>query len=107
MRFTFPATIFVALFLGLSITVSAQSESRDQVLSQIEAKRAELAALEKKFLAASEEDQAAYAEFLKQPDTGLIRLLPREVFDSDVYKDRKKSLTLRGGGAYYSFTRLT
>ena len=62
MRFTLPATIFVALFLGLSITVSAQSESRDQVLSQIEAKRAELAALEKKFLSPSEEDQAAYAE---------------------------------------------
>ena len=101
MRFTFPATIFVALFLGLSITVCAQSESRDQLLSQIEAKRAELAALETKFLSPSEEDQAAYAEFLKQPDTGLIRLLPRETYDKET------KLTIRGGGAYYSFVRLT
>jgi hypothetical protein len=101
MRFTLPSTIFVALFLGLSMTVSAQTESRDQVLSQIEAKRAELAALEKKFLAPSEEDVATYSEFLQQPDTGLARLLPRETFDN------KNSLTIRGGGAYYSFTRRT
>src|SRR6266571_2213489 len=105
MRFTLPSTIFVALFLGLSINVSAQSESRDQVLSQIEAKRAEMAALEKKFLSPSEEDQAAYAEFLKQPDTGLIRLLPRETYDQ--FPDKPAKLMIRGGGAYYSFTRLT
>ena len=101
MRFTLPATIFVAFFLGLSITVSAQTESRDQVLSQIEAKRAELAALEKKFLAPSEEDVTTYSEFLQQPVTGLARLLPRETYDY------KNSLTTRGGGAYYSFTRRT
>ncbi|PYS55720.1 MAG: hypothetical protein DMF76_25675 [Acidobacteria bacterium] len=106
MRFTFPATIFVAFFLGLSIIVSAQTESRDQVLNQIEAKRAELAALEKSFLEPSADDYAAYAEFLKQPDTGLTRLLPRETYDDDV-KSNKKSLTTRGGGAYYSFTRRT
>ena len=105
MRFTLPSTIFVALFLGLSIAVSAQSESRDQVLSQIEAKRAELAALEKKFLSPSEEDQAASAEFLKQPDTGLVRLLPRETYDQ--FPDKPAKLMIRGGGAYYSFTRLT
>lgn len=104
---TIAATIFVAFFIGPAITVKAQSESRDQVLSQIETKRAELSALEKKFLAPSDEDQAAYSEFLKQPDTGLIRLLPREIFDSEVYRERRKSLTMRGGGAYYSFTRLT
>jgi len=101
MRFIFSATIFVGFFLGLSITVFTQSESRDQVLGQIEAKRAELATLEKKFLSPSEEDQAAYAVFLKQPDTGLIRLLPRETYDKET------KLTIRGGGAYYSFVRLT
>src|SRR3989442_14250193 len=98
MRFTLPSTIFVALFLGLSIAVSAQSESRDQVLSQIEAKRAELAALEKKFLSPSEEDQAASAEFLKQPDNGLIRLLHRATYDQ--FPDKPANLMIRGGGGY-------
>jgi len=54
---------------------------------------------EKQFLAPSSEDKSAYAEFLKQPMTGLVRLLPREKYDG--------KLTIRGGGAYYSFTRLT
>ena len=33
--------------------------------------------------------------------------LPRQKFDSDVYKENQKSITLRGGGAFYSFSRLT
>ena len=53
----------------------------------------------KLFLSPSAEDLAAFAEFLKQPNTGLIRILP-----SGLYEDR---LTIRGGGAYYSFIRLT
>jgi hypothetical protein len=101
MRHIFTASVFVAILSALSMSVFAQTESRDDVLKQIEAKRAELAALEKRFLAPSEEDRAAFAEFLGQPDTGLIRLLPREVFDKD------SKLTIRGGGAYYSFNRLT
>jgi hypothetical protein len=101
MRQPFTATVFVAILLAASMNVFAQSESRDDLLKQIEGKRAELAALEKKFLAPSEEDRAAFAEFLAQPDTGLIRLLPREVFDKD------SKLTIRGGGAYYSFVHLT
>ena len=45
------------------------------------------------------EDLALFADFLRQPRTGLIRLLPRETYDG--------FLTVRGGGAYYSFGRLT
>lgn len=88
----------------------AQSQSRDDILKQIEAKRseletriAELKALEKLFLSPSEADRAAHANFLLQPDTGLIRLLPREKYESEVYKENKKTISLRGGGAYYSF----
>lgn len=101
MRRIFKTVVFVAILSALSMSVFAQTESRDDVLKQIEAKRAELAALEKKFLAPSAEDRASFGEFLAQPDTGLIRLLPREVFDKD------SKLTIRGGGAYYSFNRLT
>jgi hypothetical protein len=101
MRRIFTATIFVALLSVLSLSAFAQSESRDDMLRQLETKRAELAALEKKFLAPSDGDRTAYAEFVGQRDRGLIRLLPREVYDKDT------TLTVRGGGAYYSFTRLT
>lgn len=97
--------LVITIFVTIGITASAQTESREQVLRQIESKRAELTALEDKLLAPSEEDLSSYAEFLKQPDTGLIRLLPREDYDS--YVKDKKTLTLRGGGAFYSFATST
>ena len=100
------ATGALITLLLTSLSVVAQTKSREDILKQIEAKRAELAALEKTFLSPSEEDQAAYADFLRQPKTGLIRLLPREKYDSYV-RGNQKGLTLNGGGAYYSFTRLT
>ena len=100
--------IFVLLLLGLlsllttSIS-SAQTKSRQEILTEISTKRTELSNLEKQFLAPTEQDRSDFAELLNQPNSGLIRLLPREVFDNQ----SNKSLTLRGGGAYYSFTRLT
>jgi hypothetical protein len=53
----------------------------------------------KEFLEPSQEDKTTFANFLSQPDTGLIRLLPRE-------KYQQKLLT-NSGGYVYSFTRLT
>jgi hypothetical protein len=50
-------------------------------------------------LAPSAEDLASFSGFLSKPQTGLMRLLPRETYDGH--------LTMRGGGAYYSFTRQT
>lgn len=93
------AILFVTVLSAFSTIVFAQTESRENLFQQIEAKRAEMATLEKKFLEPSDEDRVSFADFLKQPDTGLMRLLPREVFD--------KGSTMRGGGAYYSFTRLS
>jgi len=60
---------------------------------------AKLREREKEFLAPASDDQEAFAQFLRQPDTGLIRLLAREKYDG--------KLLIRGGGAYYSFVRLT
>jgi len=107
MKKIFAATLLMTGLSILSINTFAQSESRDDVIKQFETKRAELSALEKKLLAPSEQDRAAYAEFLQQPHTGLIRLLPREVYDTFALKQNPKSPTIRGGGAYYSFARLT
>src|SRR5215216_1597609 len=103
----FVATGFVLTLSLSAFSVFAQTESRDDILKKIEAKRAELSTLEKQFLSPSEEDQASHAEFLNQPDTGLIRLLPREKYDTATFRENKKSITIRGGGAYYSFARLT
>jgi hypothetical protein len=89
-----------------AFSVFAQTQSREDLLRQIEAKRVELNNLEKIYLSPSDEDRKAYAEFLHTPDTGLIRLLPREIYDDNANKNRQTIVT-RGGGAYYSFTRLT
>src|SRR5438270_7086486 len=90
-----------------SFNLKGQSQSRDNVLRDIEEKRAELQKLEEQFLAPPEADRINYAEFLSQPNTGLLRLLPREIYESDTNKANKKTLTLRGGGAYFSFTTLS
>jgi hypothetical protein len=87
----------------LSVAAQTQAESRDDVVKQIEAKRAELAALEKKVLAVADSDREEFAAFLTQPQTGIIRLLPRETYDGN----GKRALAIRGGGAYYSFVRST
>ena len=94
-------TLFGLSLLALfGITALAQSPSREELLRQVEAKHEELLKdlrkIEKQLLLPSEEDQLAYAEFLTQPDTGLIRLLPREIYDS--YAHPEKRLGIRGGG---------
>jgi len=103
-RITVDLLLFLVL-MALAIGTAGQSPSRQELLTQMTDKRAELQKLEEQFLAPSEKDRARFADFLKQPDTGLIRLLPREVFDESPKK--ASPLTVRGGGAYYSFSRLT
>jgi hypothetical protein len=56
-------------------------------------------------LAPSDADRANYAGFLKQSNTGLIRLLPRTYQQSKFYS--KPPVKIRGGGAYYSFSNLS
>jgi hypothetical protein len=85
--------------LLLHVNAPAQSEDRSKTIKEIASLRKQLNEKEKLFLSPSSKDLAAFAEFLKQPNTGLARILPR-----GLYEDR---LTIRGGGAYYSFTRLT
>lgn len=107
MKRIFTGMLSLAILATLSVAARAQSSSRDDVLKDIAAKRAELQRLEDQFLAPAAEDRAAYKELLSQPDTGLIRLLPRNVYESEVYRKNQKTLTIRGGGAYYSFAKLT
>jgi hypothetical protein len=101
----FLATAFIFTLVVSAFSVSAQTQSRDDIFKEIQAKRTELVSLEKKFLEPSKADREANADFLAQPNTGIIRLLPREKYDSnDSYK---RALTIKGGGAYYSFVLST
>lgn len=57
-------------------------------------------------LAPSAADRTNHASFLRQPNTGLIRLLPRIHKHSKFYKPNL-SVKINGGGAYYSFANLS
>src|ERR1044072_3447360 len=88
---------------SLSVAAQTQTQSRDDVIKEIEAKRAELAVLEKQVIAVPESDRQEVSAFLTQPQTGVIRVLPRETYDGN----GKRRLAINGGGAFYSFVRKT
>ncbi|HMY74172.1 MAG TPA: hypothetical protein PLQ88_20305, partial [Blastocatellia bacterium] len=111
----FAELTLVLVFVGLCfVTVVAQTVDRAQLLSeilslqnqlkaatdpvQIAALDGQLKIKEAAFLQPDATDFTTNATFLAQPETGLVRLLPRETFDG--------VLQTRGGGAYYSFVRL-
>jgi hypothetical protein len=58
--------------------------------------------IRKGILAPHATDVAQYEFLLSQKKTGIMRLLPRERFDWEVYK-APKELSMRGGGTYFSF----
>jgi hypothetical protein len=90
--------ILACLVLFSSICL-AQSQDRAKIERDIEMLRDQLKQKEGEFLAPSPEDRAKFAEFLVQGETGLARLLPREKY--------REKLSVREGGAYYSFTKLS
>lgn len=98
-RYAFALALLLLALPPLSASARAQSADRSRLTTEIDALREQLKVKERELLAPSVEDRAAFAEFLREPETGLIRLLPREKY--------QKRLTMVGGGAYYSFSRLT
>jgi hypothetical protein len=77
----------------------AQTSSRVALEGRIAELTKQLKEAEQQFFAPSPEDLDKYKSFLSEVDTGLVRLLPREKFQDKLF--------IRGGGAYYSFDRLT
>jgi hypothetical protein len=68
-----------------------------------------LNAKERMLLATDPEDQKKYAEFLRQPGTGLFRLLPHEAKGIVTVENLKSGaglLPIKGWGAYYSYSKL-
>lgn len=90
------ATSLISLIAFAAGSLAAAPPTTSPSLQQ---QMAELRALQEKvqeqLLAVPPEDQQRLADLLKQPDTGLIKLLPREMYDRVIH--------IRGGGAYYSF----
>lgn len=82
--------------LAVCAEARAQADGRERAAAEIESLREQIKAREAVLLAPSDEDRKAYAEFLAKPDTGLVRLLPREKWE--------EKLSIKGGGSYYSFT---
>ncbi|HEX8635674.1 MAG TPA: hypothetical protein VF703_16115 [Pyrinomonadaceae bacterium] len=92
-------SLFLLLALLSHGDTLAQTVSRHETARKIESLRKEMKLLETELLAPPRADREQFAEFLAQPDTGLIRLLPREKWDD--------KLSIRGGGAYYHFAGRT
>ncbi len=68
MKKIYVVTGVLATLLLSSLTTLAQSQSREDLVKEIDAKLKELAALEKRLLQPAEEDRAKYADFLRTPE---------------------------------------
>src|SRR2546423_6004212 len=85
--------------LVLNVGASAQTDERARAAAEIESLREQIKAKEAVLLSVPGEDGERYAEFLARRRPDLVRLRPREKWDG--------KLSTRGGGAYFSYTRLT
>jgi hypothetical protein len=100
--FRLPTLLVFSFFLSLYLNASGQVSQGYQGKA--------LTAEQKKRLAGSAEDQSNYANFLKQSDTGLFRLLPKVDYETSLTvsaQTPERSIPIRGGGAYYSFAKKT
>jgi hypothetical protein len=79
-----------------AVTQSPASETLDQKLARLHELQADV---EKSLLAVPPEDMAHHKDFLSNPSTGMIRLLPRGKYETAV--------TIHDGGSRYSFVLKT
>ena len=94
-RFALPLACALACLLAVGAVAQDRGKTEKKIASLMEKLRSQ----EAKLLSVSDEDKATHVSFLRQPDTGITRLMPREKYDG--------FLLTRGGGAYFSFVRLT
>ena len=89
-------SISCLLLIALAgFSVYAQKTSRAQLGAELATLRQQIADREAAFLAPDAEDLAKYAAYAQSRDGGVIRIMPRER-DPNI-------LSIREGGAYYSF----
>jgi hypothetical protein len=92
-------TLTSILAILFHLNALAQSVDQSKTIKESDSLRKQSNKKEKLSLAPTDEDKASFAEFLKQRNTGLIRILPRGLYEGRI--------KIRGAGAYYSFARLT
>jgi len=93
------AALTSALAILFHTSAPAQSVNQSKPIKVGDSLSKQPGKKEKLSLVPTREDKAAFAEFLKRPQTGMIRLLPRILYRS--------GLKISGGGPYYSFDCLT
>ncbi len=96
-----PFVSLVGCLCLCSVASAQQPPDHAALAQQLRSLRANLNDVQTAFLAPSAQDQLNYAAYINRPDRGLIRLLPGEKYDD------ANALTVRGGGSFYSFIRLT
>jgi hypothetical protein len=121
MKSFFAASSVVLVTLFLTASVAAQQASnppfdfdkhgaeppeRDWYSDLVKGRAREDRVLKRGLLAPSAQDRQAHESFLRERNTGLVRLMPRELYDWEMYTTRKQ-VAVRGGGSYYSFAHLT
>lgn len=72
------------------------NETLEQTISQT---KESIGALEARLLAVPDKYKERYSSFMKDSNSGIIKLLPRGKYE--------EAMLLRGGGSYYSFYRRT
>jgi hypothetical protein len=92
------AALTSTLALIFPVNALTQSQDRSKTIKEIASLKKLMGEKEKLFLSPSAKDLAAFAEFLKQPKTGMFRLFP-----AGLYQD---ILLINGGGSFYSSSLL-
>jgi hypothetical protein len=92
MRYVFKTIVFV---LFLVLIANAQNLSREQKIQKIQELNNQIKILEKDIVLPEAKD----SEKAQKENLNVVRILPREKYDH--------KLTIRGGGAFYSFFRKT
>lgn len=91
--------LITAKYVQIPLLQWSLSGNNTRDFSLIESMYNTIKAKEKAYLDVSPTDYKDYPDYVGQKDRGVIRLLPRDQFDG--------KLSVRGGGAYYSFNSLT
>lgn len=91
--------LITAKYVQVPLLQWSLTENSSRDFSLIESLYNTIKAKEKAYLNVSTNDYKAYPGYQGQTDRGVIRLLPRDQFDG--------KLSVRGGGAKYSFSSLT
>ena len=86
--------LVLLFFLSAVLCSAGSAQTREEVLEKFKELNSQAAALEKSILSPDKKD----LETAAREAVGVFRILPREVYDKGLFN-------VRGGGAYYSFTK--